>query len=461
MQIQINSRFFLIISFWIIPILIILSIYLQTKLINQNNVAYSLKTLLIIYTTFLFSLLINKNKNNIFINMVNLFFLITFVIPATFSNMNEYFFFRDVYQFTVDKSILLIIFQYFITVISLALIDPSPKQLNQFIPNNFQINFLIFIAIVITFISLYETLVIYKITDYFPSWIQIVKSVFNSYIAIIILFFILFLKKIYLNKFQIILISLSFFTLFLNSILNGSRSFLFSIFIIFILFSFYYEKKININIKKIFYLVLYIFLSLFIFILATSIRYSLIDPNNSFFFILLNHWLNIENTIFNIINVVISRLSYIDNAVERISNEIIYNDIINLNYYFKSIIDKLSPGFEVFNVPFSTRSVYYAHLSFSEQNNAFNSEIIPFFAELHILFNYWSIFFLILLFLFFSKVYKICDCVKEPFTSLFSILFTYFFSNILCMGMALDFYFVFFVYLFLAIFIIYLSYFIY
>ncbi len=93
------------------------------------------------------------------------------------------------------------------------------------------------------------------------------------------------------------------------------------------------------------------------------------------------------------------RIGYLDFFIDKVSNPA-YKPYVNFTYYFKALTDKLTPGFDVFNLPFLSRTLYSAYHGKSLEGT--NSELITIFAEGHLLLGFFS-FFMYLLILFLIK----------------------------------------------------------
>ncbi|MFL3023611.1 MAG: hypothetical protein ACJZ16_03760 [Methylophilaceae bacterium] len=202
------------------------------------------------------------------------------------------------------------------------------------------------------------------------------------------------------------------------------------------------------------------FISIFTFLFGSVFRRISYDPSYYTQFSLLEilnlNFLQYDDFLYRAIGAISSRLSYIDFSVSKISSSIIYEDFININYYFKAIIDKLTPGFDLYNIPFATRSVYWvSQTSEPSGTSIMNSQLIPIYAELDILFGIYSMLFTISFFYFFNKLFFFINKIKnKELAGLFLILLGYYLLSY-NLGMALDFFVVFFCYLLLAIFLIY------
>lgn len=88
------------------------------------------------------------------------------------------------------------------------------------------------------------------------------------------------------------------------------------------------------------------------------------------------------------------RIGYFDFYLDK-SIFIEYKDFINISYYFKSFIDKITPGFDIYGVPLASRALYFAYFGYFPTNT--QSEQMTMFAESAVLFgNYYFLYYLIL-----------------------------------------------------------------
>jgi hypothetical protein len=113
------------------------------------------------------------------------------------------------------------------------------------------------------------------------------------------------------------------------------------------------------------------------------------------------------------------RIGYLDFFLEKLSLEI-YRPVVTFNYYYKSVIDKITPGFDVFHTSYMSRALYWAREGMTYEGT--NSEQITLFAESYILFGFFSIL-IYFLFLFSFRLalqyYKNMLSIKYAFYSFF------------------------------------------
>ena len=115
---------------------------------------------------------------------------------------------------------------------------------------------------------------------------------------------------------------------------------------------------------------------------------------------------------------IFSRVGYLDISSEIISNKNRYESIFTPGYYLKSFVDNwFTPGFDIFDTPKVSRSLYFAHQyvnnevpskKFALSNNMYHSDMLTIYGEFFMLFGWWS---LLIVFLF-SYFLKFLYCLK-------------------------------------------------
>jgi hypothetical protein len=87
------------------------------------------------------------------------------------------------------------------------------------------------------------------------------------------------------------------------------------------------------------------------------------------------------------------RTGYFDFFVEKHSNPA-YQKVVTIQQYYMAIVDKVTPGFDVYDVPFVSRSIYYAHHPGAVPGEMTNSEQLTVFGEAGLLFGWGALLFL-------------------------------------------------------------------
>lgn len=108
---------------------------------------------------------------------------------------------------------------------------------------------------------------------------------------------------------------------------------------------------------------------------------------------------HISDTVFSLS----CRTGFFDYYVESSLNSC-YISYISFKYYFKSIMDKLTPGFSVFNVSFASKMFEYARSG--NISLAMNSDQVTLFGETSVIFSYLSVIMFFVFMMFFKLLIK-------------------------------------------------------
>jgi len=124
----------------------------------------------------------------------------------------------------------------------------------------------------------------------------------------------------------------------------------------------------------------------------------------------------------NMIVGLVERISYFDFYLFNMSNADLIAKKIPLIHYFKSVVDKFSPGFDFYGVPLVKNLLYEV---FNRGGNYSNSLQFTFFAENQIMFNY----FYVILIIIFLLIFRFSIQFVHKFSTLpfrvFSLIFIY------------------------------------
>ena len=445
--------------------------FISSNVLKQNLYSLSVLELIIFVSIFLISVYLQKYRNNIFLKILILFCFFFFILRIPFSIIgyeNTIFFVREVSSFEVKDSITKLIIHYSLLFFSIYIVDPKLEISDHKVENEL-INFVINVLIILVFLNLIFNL--YGEISYNPGkkFLTVFFNIFNSIriclVFTIIIFFII--KNGY--KLKCIFIKVPIFYLFyiLDTSLSGSRSSLFFIVLIFFLFFLNYSHMNKIKLKYLFFSTLIFILLYFSFATSTATRaynsYKVmykpylieviatknniskdkalekIEPDHKW---LINFF---KRNFLGHFQGISERIGFLDFYIEKYSNyEKYYKNKINLNYYYKPILDRLSPGIDLFNVPFASKIIqeeYFKKLYLENNKNekfiplVTNSEQITIFAETHHIFGSYTIlyYFLIL------SLIKIILIMIRDFEPLlreitFGVILISFFDWLTCFG---------------------------
>ena len=354
------------------------------------------------YVLFYFFFFIERKYKNIFLEVLNIFFLFFFIFRAStieYFNLYNFSFIKEYKLISIDfyKYILILNLQFFLLATSILLIRPKFKSFSYIIKNEFFFK----IAIYFLIFFLFFLTVYYKIYPVFHEHdnlriLKIFFYIFNFDKIMIISIFLLFYSKLQLiKKYKYILIFIIFFSIIMPLLLSGTKSSLLEFVLYFFLF-FQFKKK-NYNLKYINYLLIFFILSLILFSFAKIIKtyYLNIQLNISD-----GDLVRIYNSInyYSYITAYIYRISFFDYFFLFVQDPA-YENVINFKYILRALADRLTPFYDFFNVPLLSRAVYDLK---SGVNPLVNSSMqITLFAEGYVLLKNYAFFFYLLIILIF------------------------------------------------------------
>ncbi|MDA9696695.1 oligosaccharide repeat unit polymerase, partial [Candidatus Pelagibacter sp.] len=293
---------------------------------------------------------------------------------------------------------LFLITSYLIIIIAISYLEKKlDLNFKNVIDNNdkkIEYNFY-FKSLLITFFISFLFLLLFNIQIiHYNSLTAILSAILriDNFIILAFSFFIFFKDEMKKNE-KIILVILCAFLILYYIVFTLSKAIILLVALIFLSNSILLNKKIKISIVN---LILLFLLFSITFFTATFI----VNPD-------FTHVISIfkDGGIFEFVFTgLIGRLSYFEFYIEKIINTNFYIHVINFEYYFKVIIDKLTPGFDIYNLGFASRELYKSYYTLSDPN-VMNSEQITIFAEAFILFKYFSMFYYV--FIIFLLIYSL------------------------------------------------------
>ena len=288
----------------------------------------------------------------------------------------------------------------------------------------------------------------------YSKYLAILFNIFNSKrlsIVFTTLIFFVLIRDYKIKNFKYLVIIFFIIYIFDTIYLAGSRSAILHLCLLLYLLSLYYLKLEKISLKLIILSILFLPIILISFFLSTvfkalkmkEIRHTFVhqDPIEFFKYI--------SEEFFSIIFIGgTDRIAYLNFYIEKLSNKRMYENIINFNYYFKSFIDRVTPGIDFFNVPLAAKDMQrsFSNKAFEEgllsepwNLRVTNSEQITIFAETQILYGYFSIFFYLIFFFILKITSKLFDNSNAIYQQLINTFILILFFDWLT-GFGLDFF---------------------
>lgn len=345
----------------------------------------------VLLTATMMSLIINNYFKNDFLLLLNFYFVVFYLLRIPIVSTD--FFISDVVTRNVDAgsipwAITILIIQYIMLVTSIVIINPKLRRprandLSQACVKK------VIKYVWIIFIPNLFALFFFELGGDPPFFIiKIFLTIFQTYSALAILTLAVVLanaKVLKEYKYQIIILYVSFI---LSVVFQGSKSAVFQIFLsLLIIIISVYGSSWRIRFLHLAMGCVALLLAVVIFIAGQSMRdvhrglYGLDDAYN----IALK-----KNDTWKMPVAFISyRIGFLDFFIDKVTNPV-YHPVVSMEYMSKAIIDKITPGFDIFGTPFMSRAIYSAYHGQSSEGT--NSEQITLFAESHLLFGFGSIF---------------------------------------------------------------------
>ncbi len=461
----INQKININLFYYLSSLAIIIYIFFQSKLNSFEESKYELLVLLIF---FLISVLIEDFRNNIFLKILIFHFFVFYIfrIPFSITQDNQIFDIRFVNQLEIQNSITYLIFQYLSIYSAILIINPKISFRNNLSyedKNSWILNCLIYLIFSLIFLNFLFNLFGTINYENFSKYLAIFFNIFNSKRLVIVfttLIFFSYITKSNIKNLKILAFVFYFIYLLDTIYIAGSRSSILLLCLLFYLLSLYYFNLNKISLKIIILSILFLPLVLFSFFLSTFFKNLLLRINHHKAFIegakccemdftSFDYFRFMFNDVFSLMFISITdRMAYLNFYIEKLSNKRMYEDIINLNYYFKSFIDRVTPGVDFFNIPLAAKDMQraYGQKAFEEGliskdwiskvTNVTNSEQITIFAETQILFSHYSIFFYLIFFFVIKRIIKLFENYNFIYKQLINTFFlTLFFDWLTGFGM--------------------------
>lgn len=359
---------------------------------------------LLLAVTF-FALVINTRFNNDFLEIVNAIFVIFYIcrIPFTFSTGVL----SDVLQKGVDLSqihwsINVLAFQYLSLIICILIVNPRVPRwhLDSNISKYVYTRLLIFLFIIILF-NLYLSVFVLDIhVAVLSNFTSIVKTIFTVKNALMVIILMSFMaEKELLLKYKYFIVFIFLLGIFAITY-QGGKSILLEIILVTYLIALVLYGRVFFNFRWLIITAVSLLVAMAMYPVAAIIRNGVIAGfwNNGLLY-QLKQQLFVTSNIFDWMHAISHRIGYFDFYLEIVSNPV-YEQYVNFTHYFKAVVDKLTPGFDIFQVAFMSRMLYQSY--YESTSTVMNSVLVTVFGESYLLFGFFS-FCLFLPLLFFFK----------------------------------------------------------
>lgn len=430
---------------------------------DLNNFHESKIQLIFFALLFIISVFGEDYKNNIFLKILIFHVFIFYILRIPLSIFffeGQFFDTRGVTGSEIKNSLFQLNIQYLFLFLSILIINPKfnyyklPKEnFDNLMVINFILKLVILIMICNVTFNTFGTINY----DSFQKYFAVIFNIFNSKrlsLVFTVLVFLVIHKK-YEVKYFYYKIFLFYGLYFYDTIfLAGSRSSLLHIILTIFLLLILYLNFNKLSFKQILFAIILIPIVQLSYLISTL--YKNFIHQETFKYI---PGLNFHERgkyiyqYFTEWNLVITRglserLGYLDFYIEKLSNKSMYEGLINFSYYFKSTVDRITPGIDFFNVPLATKafqeSYSAAAVSLGRLKEPWiidttNSEQITIFAEMQILFSYFSIAIYLILFLLLKVLLKNFDNFKDIHYQIVTIFILTLFFDLLT-GFGLDFF---------------------
>lgn len=374
------------------------------------------------------SLLINIILKNIFLELINLIFVIFYLgrIPflldsRVITNVINY----DVDLGDIGWALNVLIYQYAALVFCTILVNPKINRKKfQFVSKATFLRLIRF-SLVVFIINLYNTFFIYDLNaPTLGSFFAILGQIFPINIALLIVAMLYLLgDELMVKKYLPYMLGVGLG--FIASVLyTGSKSGTLSVVLILYLTSLIVRGPFAFRSKTIFYILPLGVMSIALFFLGDAFKFyrrGMIELDQIFDKVI-NYNVDLVASYAHTFSF---RIGYLDFFIEKLSLEI-YRPVVTLDYYYMSVIDKITPGFDVFGKSYMSRALYWAREGMTYEGT--NSEQITLFAESFILFGFFSIliyFIFLLSFRLALQFFRKMPSINYAFYSFFVLQFFY------------------------------------
>jgi len=380
-------------------LIIFVSVLLMSFFLADKNGTYLQGSEAQVYLLFgvaLLSLFINAQFNNEFLEILNVVFIgfYIFRIPFLFYEGLT----SDVLSRNVDVSdipwyIIVLAVQYVFLVLCIIVVNPRVPRTNLsgYITEPIFKRMLLFSFFIIAANFFIHAFWFSIHGGVFSSFLAILKTIFtvdNALMLVLVSSLMIEQKVLRKYKFAVIFCVLLFVAIYTY---GGSKAGLLQAILLTYLAILVIRGPLIFRLSGLAATVMLGLGAFFLFFVAKVFRVFHVNSQyelsyNQFIFFMQRFYVE-QIDMYDLLNVFSYRIGYLDFFIQKVSNPV-YEPYVSFTYYLKALIDKVTPGFDVFGVPFASRAIYSAYNGPSV--GVLNSELITVFGEGYLLLGFFS-----------------------------------------------------------------------
>lgn len=413
MRVRLNTIFYFILAADLVLYLVLFDG--TSKYLDDSSITYYI----IFSLCILITIIINGKRKNIFLEMLIGVIIIGyhFRIPILlYSDVSTTMSRISVSSGLINHKIIELCYHYLALSIAIIILNPKINKLSYYI-NKHTANKILLLASIVIFFDI----AIYSVGGYagmssLMGHFSIIFSIFSRDVAMLVVITYIVAAGRTLLRIHKYWATVLIVTFVVYGYYLGSKAAIVLLILYFMIARLICYGPIIIKIRNIRNLIISIILIFLVgvgFFVGDIMRYyqrGLIGVDS-----VINRFWMIENSLVSIFHSVSSRLGYFDYYIEYSENSL-YLPYISFKYYFTSIVDKLTPGFDLFGNVYASRMFYYAREgAFPE---IMHSDQVTIFGEASVIFSFGSIMMFFIMILFFAFLIRKRPS-RDPFMNIF------------------------------------------
>ena len=399
MRIRLNTFFYFILA---ADLFLYLALFDEaSKYLDGSSILYY-----IIFTLcILITIMVNGKRKNIFLEILIGIIILAyhFRIPILLcSDMSTTMTRISVPSGLINDKIIELCYHYVALALAVIILNPKINKLNYYIDKRIAKKILSFSSVIIFFDIAMSAVSGYAVGSSFMGHFSIIISVFSRNIAMLFLITYIVAAGKTLPRSHKYWAAVLILTYVIYGLYYGSKAPIVLLIFYFIIARLICYGPIIIDIKKLIRTTMLLPLIGVSFFVGNTMRFyqrGLIGVDS-----VIDRLRMIGNSLTGVLHAVSSRLGYFDYYVETSENSL-YLPYISFKYYFTSIVDKLTPGFDVFGSVYASRMFRYVREGVFPE--IMHSDQMTLFGEASVIFSSLSIIWFFVMIMFFGFLVKI------------------------------------------------------